>query len=185
MFDKLKERTMAGGRRLSRVFAIAAVSAGLFALPLVPLGDAVPDGGPIGTASAVVGDAVDSLGLGIETADAKWRNCGWSSCTDYLTRAETKAKARQLRRAGATVSSVWNSSCWAIGGLFGLISPAGGVITGLSCYAAKARLDSQIRTIKTAARKGQCFEMRFPRYGSNNPAFALGWGYTNHPRYCR
>jgi len=153
--------------------------------------------GTIGASLATAGSATSRIPTSSSptklSAVSTWRNCGWTTCTDYMTKSETKAVWRRLSSRSDLINAVMTRTCVAssiLVGTIGLIaSPLASFVAGavntLGCYAATTRLASQIRTIQRAGTTGGCYQISFLRYGSNNPFFATGWNVTYASGWCR
>lgn len=116
-----------------------------------------------------------------------WRNCGIVTCTDYMTRSETVAKANFIAAHGVQMYELTHEACTSLEVLDLFVSPnlVSAALWQLGCYLVTQRLASQMITVQRAAAWGGCFEISFLRYGSNNPFFATGWGIAYGSYWCR
>ncbi len=101
------------------------------------------------------------------------RNCGWLTCSLYLSKKQTKWLKNNISAAGG----IWAGAA-TICGAASLISGIGAIIVGITCSAFWAIYGGFLwNAVKRAAKKKQCLRVRH--------AYATFGFYSDSSRYCK
>lgn len=106
---------------------------------------------------------------------AYYTNCGWISCTDYMTRSWTKEINGV--RANSRLNQM-RDACWITG-----VTGVPGAIVSVVCNWGFGRLQDQFNEgLTSAVRNNGCPTMQYRRFVGRWDI--LGFGWTNNG-YCR